>query len=206
MESADIEISQKSLSAIILAAGLSRRMGSENKLLLNYNNSSLIKETISQVSKSTGIHEIIVVLGHEAELLSDHIAQENIKTVYNEKYKLGQTTSIQAGVSKADNKSQGFMICLGDMPFIRTDEYNTLIEFWNKSETDSIVRPYINEKPGHPVIFDASYRSDILEENYMEGCRTVIKKNSAKLIRFISDNRNYLIDIDKPSDKSKLKA
>jgi len=206
MESADAVYSQRKLSVIILAAGLSRRMGEENKLLLQYKTSSLILETIKQLSMTSGIYETIIVLGHESEKLKEHIKNENLKTSFNPEYKTGQTSSIQTGVRASHHETQAYMICLGDMPFLLTKDYEDLISYWNKTKIGSIVRPIVEQKPGHPVIFDACYKSDILKESYTEGCRTVIKKHADNLIHYDSRNLNYLIDVDKPSDKTKLKA
>jgi len=204
MESADSVKSPKKLSAIILAAGLSRRMGDENKLLLPYKDSSLIQETIRQLSLTKNIYEIIVVLGHEAKILNDHIKSQDLQRVFNPDFETGQTTSIQVGVRAAEVSSQGFMICLGDMPFLQSEDYDALISFWNQSERGKIIRPIVNDKPGHPVIFDAIYRTDILKETYTEGCRTVIQKHKQHLIHYATDYGHYLIDIDTPEDKAKL--
>lgn len=192
------------LSAIILAAGMSTRMGHENKLLLNYKNSSLINETIQQLSTAKGIDEIIVVLGHEAQVVQEHIINKELSLAVNKNYKTGQTTSIQAGVKASHPLTDGFMICLGDMPFILSADYECLIDFWNDKEPGLIIRPKVNDLPGHPVIFDASYKEDILAETHPHGCRTVIAKHKDRYIEFKSTNRHYLIDIDKPADKDRL--
>lgn len=193
------------LSAIILAAGMSTRMGTENKLLLKHKNTTLLNETILQLSNTSGINEIIIVLGHEADLVRQHIQNKQIKTVVNEKYETGQTSSIQSGVLATSEEAVGYMICLGDMPFIQAKDYEALIQFWHLSEKGSIIRPWVDDKPGHPVIFDVVYKEDILSETYADGCRSVISNNKKNYIKFESANRRYLVDIDTPDDKHKLK-
>lgn len=193
------------LSAIILAAGMSTRMGAENKLLLKHKDSTLLNETILQLANCEGIEEIIIVLGHEADLVGQHIQHKHAKTVVNADYMTGQTSSIQTGVVAANEEVDGYMICLGDMPFIQTKEYERLIQFWNQSSRGSIVRPWVENKPGHPVIFDAAFKNDILSETYADGCRSVISDNKKNYIKYESTNKRYLVDIDTPKDKVKLK-
>lgn len=193
------------LSAIILAAGMSTRMGAENKLLLKHKDSTLVNETILQLSNTKGIDEIIIVLGHEADLVRQHIQHKDIKSVVNQNYKTGQTSSIQTGVGVADGITDGYMICLGDMPFIQAEDYEALIQFWHQSGNGRIIRPWVNDKPGHPVIFDATYKDDILSETYADGCRSVILKHKEKYVKFKSAKQNYLVDIDTPEDQQKLK-
>lgn len=192
------------LSAIILAAGMSTRMGSENKLLLKHKDTTLLNETILQLSHTNGIDEIIIVLGHEAELVRQYIQNKHIKTVVNEMYQTGQTSSIQTGVLATSDRAAAYMICLGDMPFIQTEDYEAVIHFWNQSDKGSIIRPWVDDKPGHPVIFDATYKNNILSETYADGCRSVISSNKKNYIKFESTNRHYLVDIDTPEDKVKL--
>jgi len=204
MESADFKFAKKKLSAIILAAGMSRRMGDENKLLLKHNSKTLLLETIDQISNARAIDQLIIVLGHEAEIIRNHIKGKDVKTIYNHDYKTGQTSSIQTGVKAAGLDTDGYMICLADMPFLKSSDYEALITFWNLADSNSIVRPFVNNKAGHPVIFNKIYRNDILTESYTEGCRTVIKKHQEQLVYLSSSNEHYLIDIDSPSDKDKL--
>lgn len=192
------------LSAIILAAGMSTRMGSENKLLLKHKQSSLINETIDHISKANGIDEIIVVLGHEADLVKQQILNSQVNFTVNQHYVTGQTSSIQTGIQASNVQTEGFMICLGDMPFIQTVDYESLINFWNQTGKGFIIRPRVNDLPGHPVIFDALYKNDILSETHPDGCRTVVSKYKEKCVEFKTTNHHYLIDIDKPGDKDKL--
>ena len=99
------------LSAIILAGGLSSRMGT-NKLLLPYENHTIIEHIVENVCNA-GVEEVIVVTGHEAIKVKTALRKFPVKFVHNANYATGITTSIQQGVKSATGN--GYMICLGDM-------------------------------------------------------------------------------------------
>src|SRR4051812_43563463 len=100
------------LSAIVLAAGLSQRMGNINKLLLKYNGKTIIETTLENILASE-VDEVIVVTGYEDEKVKDVMKLLPVTITYNEDYAKGMTTSIQCGIEGA--KESGYMICLADM-------------------------------------------------------------------------------------------
>ncbi|MEO6221320.1 MAG: nucleotidyltransferase family protein, partial [Ginsengibacter sp.] len=123
------------ISAIVLAAGLSTRMGSENKLLLPFNGKPVIVTVIENIIHS-GIEERIVVTGRDAGLVSDLLKSLPVKIIYNDAFKKGMTATIQKGVSVANG--EGYMICLGDMPFITSGEYKQLSVFFKKQRQENV--------------------------------------------------------------------
>lgn len=187
------------ISAIIIAAGLSRRMGEDkNKLLLPFGQSNLIGEVLKNIL-SADFEELIVVLGHESELVKTFVPlHEKIKCVHNPNFKTGMTSSIQCGVEAAKTEN-ATMICLSDMPFIQKEDYNFLIKnFQNQVFFDKkcIVQPFFGEKKGNPIVFSAYYRAEILTHQEPEGCRSIVQKNKdfRHLIEMPSDA--ILKDID----------
>src|SRR6186997_2110781 len=111
------------VSAIVLAAGLSKRMGNENKLLLPYNDKTIIETTLQHLLDA-GMEEIIVITGHETKLVSTTIQHLPVTIMHNPFYEKGMTTSIQKGVETATGK--GYMICLADMFSITDSEYQSI--------------------------------------------------------------------------------
>src|SRR4051812_30983807 len=106
------------VTAIVLAAGLSKRMGSINKLLLQYKGKTIIETTLINILASK-IDEVIVVTGHEEEKVQAAIQHLPVTIIHNSDYAKGMTTSIQIGIKHA--KESGYMICLGDMFKITSD-------------------------------------------------------------------------------------
>ena len=116
------------ISAILLAAGESKRMGGENKLLKEINGIPLLNYSIKNILGSS-IDELIVILGHEKSLIENIIKKnKKIKFIYNENYKNGISSSIIKGLNHISQNSEAFFICLGDMPNINQNIYNKLIK------------------------------------------------------------------------------
>ncbi|HEV3251229.1 MAG TPA: nucleotidyltransferase family protein, partial [Puia sp.] len=111
------------LSAIVLAAGLSKRMGKANKLLLPYKGKTVIEIVVENIL-TAGLGEVIVVTGHEEEKLRNALKNLAVDFVHNPRYLTGMTSSIQEGIRPA--KGKGYMICLSDMLLISADEYALL--------------------------------------------------------------------------------
>ncbi len=97
------------ISAIILAAGESRRMGVQNKLLLQIDSEVLIRKFVKSVSNSL-VDAVLVVVGFEAEKIKAVLHDQAVKFVENPSYEEGMTTSIQSGVRASSNESTGLMI------------------------------------------------------------------------------------------------
>ena len=143
------------MTAIVLAAGLSRRMGKENKLLLPFGEKTVLETTLDNIL-SSNIEVVLIVIGHEApqvkKVLDDYLRRNTgfrrkFFIVENPDFDKGMTTSIQAGVRASQNISPTFqnsqpstthnsqlithnyinyMICLSDMPLISAEEYSFL--------------------------------------------------------------------------------
>ncbi|MGK0391072.1 MAG: molybdenum cofactor cytidylyltransferase [Maribacter sp.] len=181
-------------SAIIVAAGLSRRMGEENKLLLPFQGKALFLHLTDEVLRSE-VEEIIVVIGYESEKIIKALGERNVKIIYNTNYKEGLTSSIQAGVLASNKNTKGYLICLSDMPFVKTKHINLIL---NKIENNySIIIPKINNKKSHPIFLSQAYRSEILNHKNPNGCKLIIENNKEQ-IKFISFEEDFSQDIDTP--------
>jgi len=192
------------ISAIILAAGLSTRMGDKNKLLLEFKDKTIIQSTIESVLASE-VMEVIVVCGHQKERMRQLIDENKypIKLVENPNYKTGMTTSIQAGIMSVSKFADGYMICMGDMPLIETAHYNSIILAFRKAflkDQMSIAVPYFDQRRGNPVIFSAKYKDVILSHEKPEGCREIIDGNNDSVIEVKLTTEIETLDVDKNED------
>ena len=100
------------ITAIVLAAGLSKRMGKANKMLLPYKGKPVIAVTVDNIV-AAGVSDIVVVTGFEQEKIQEVLNTRPVRIMSNPDYEKGMTTSIQKGIAHA--KGNGYMICLGDM-------------------------------------------------------------------------------------------
>ena len=205
------------LSAIVLAAGLSNRMGNENKLLLSFQGKTILETTISNILEA-GIGEVIVVVGHEAEKVKAVLKNYPLSIIENLDYQKGMTTSIQAGIrstqnSKPKTHNAGYMICLSDMVLIEPYEYQLLAQqFLLRADEKAIIQPVFKGKRGNPVIFSSFYKNAILEtedtdgtsRDNREGCRSVVQAHK-KHVKLVEMPTNHVLqDIDFKEDYERI--
>jgi len=190
------------ISAVILAAGESRRMGKQNKLLLPIGGEALLVKLVASVCASD-VGQVLVVIGHEAEKIRRELNELPLNFVYNPNFNEGMTTSIKYGVKEVTNECDGLLICLGDMPFINTSEINKLLHAYVKNRIKGeglIVVPVFKRQRGNPVLFSIEFRNDILEHKKESGCKEVIMKNSDSVMEIEMDDEKMLLDVDTMED------
>ncbi|MCB9283448.1 MAG: nucleotidyltransferase family protein [Lewinellaceae bacterium] len=190
------------ISAILLAAGTSSRMGNKNKLLLSWNGEPMIRHVARQLV-AVPVDEILVVLGHEADKVKEALEGLPARFTTNHQFASGMTSSIQAGVAALSPQSEAFFVCLGDMPLLTSAHYAALIRFFEerkKTCAAPIVRPVNGDRKGHPVLFDAAYVPNILDCREQEGCREVIRNNQGRFFAFQVNDEAYYRDVDGKED------
>jgi molybdenum cofactor cytidylyltransferase len=182
------------ISAIILAAGLSKRMKLGNKLLLEKNNVPIIKTTLERVAASK-VNEVIVVLGKDPSLIKNKVNDKRVKCVTNIDYRNGISSSIKKGLKKVNKNNIGAMICLADMPLIKTGTYNQIINSYYQNNRKNII-PYFEHIRGNPVLFDKLYFKDLMEIEGDEGARVLIKKHPEIFFNLTVLDQGIIKDID----------
>ena len=188
---------QKSVSGILLAAGLSTRMGAP-KQLLPFGESTIV-ETVVDNMLGAKFDEVIVVLGHRDEEIQTQLGTRPIKTVFNPDYRDGMLTSAQTGI-RALEASDAFALMLVDQPFITSALIDQVVEAYQRTEK-GIALPSYNYKRGHPVIFEQKYAIDILALNpESDGVRTLFKKYGDDIHYITVGTDSVLRDIDDRED------
>ena len=187
------------ISAIILAAGGGKRIGT-TKALLNWGNENLINYQINSLSHKS-ITEKIVVVGSESEKVKKAILRNEIKIAENNDYLSGKTSSIKKGISYIGNDKNDILLIAVDQP--RTEDLiNKVVNFHITNPLDKkISMPYKEGHGGHPIIFSNFFLDDlskIKEESF--GIREIIKNNSESIIRFKTTDISSNIDINTSED------
>ena len=187
------------ISAIILAAGEGKRIGT-TKALLNWGNENLINYQINSLSHER-ITEKIVVVGSESEKVKKAILRNEIKLAENNDYLSGKTSSIKKGISYIGNDQNDILLIAVDQP--RTEDLiNKVVDFHITNPLDKkISMPYKEGHGGHPIIFSNLFLDDlskIKEESF--GIREIIKNNSESIIRFKTTDFSSNIDINTSED------
>jgi molybdenum cofactor cytidylyltransferase len=195
------------VSAVVLAAGMSTRMG-RNKLLLTFRDKPLVVHTVDTLLAST-VGEIIVVLGHESEKVWDQLEdcagqapggaqRSRVRLVKNPDYRDGLSTSVRSGVQAVSPQADAIMIYLADQPLLEPADVNRIIEAFAiaKTENKMIVVPFFKGERGNPVILDASLRDSILGIVGDVGCKGVIKRYPEKVYAVEMTNDHVVRDVD----------
>lgn len=185
------------LSAILLAAGQSKRMG-KPKQLMPMGKSTLLEQAIDNLLNSL-VDETIVVVGHKAEEITRAIASRPVKIMLNHNYPQGMSTSIIAGLILADPTSKAVMLALGDQPLVESGTINQIIDAFNKNDK-GIAVPTYRGKRGHPIIFDIKYKAELMELEGDIGGREIIKNHPDDVLEVAVDSESVISDIDTEDD------
>ncbi len=187
------------VSAVLLAAGQSRRMGVDNKLLLPIGGEPVVRRVAGRLLEA-GLEDIIVVLGHDAELVASALDDLAIRTVINPDHGDGQMTSVRAGLAALSAGVDGIMICLADQPFLEVEDYRALIEAFTREAEKSVVVPTHGGRRGNPIVLAASHRDKILARGANLGCRQFIDRNPDLVATVEFSSNGFVRDIDTPAD------
>lgn len=187
------------MTGILLAAGFSSRMG-RLKALLPWQGMPLFQYQIEQMQKA-GMEKVIVVLGHKANQLQQIIAKYDVKTVINEQYAQGKSSSIRKGVAHTATDTKGILISAIDQPV----SYHTLRRLTNHlsfTKAPAII-PVYQGKSGHPILFHSSLKADLLAVNEKtKGLRNIIQNHYRQIEYLKVDDPSVLLNFNKPSDYS----
>jgi molybdenum cofactor cytidylyltransferase len=200
------------ITSIVLAAGMSRRMGEVNKMLLPFLDSTIFETTLSNISKAD-IGSLVVVLGYESKKIKKirnngpfSMANIQCSTTENKDYAKGMTSSIKAGI-RATKPETHFMICLSDMPLISPEEYRFIASQFTailKQDAQAIVVPFFKGEKGNPVIFSAFYKNELLNLEDTEGGKMILQKYNNHVYKIEMPTDAVLRDADTREDYARL--
>ncbi len=183
--------------AIILAAGSSRRMGSQ-KLLLPFGKSTIIETVIDNVLNSS-LDQVMVVLGPEQESILQAIGKRPVKFCHNKDHEKGMLTSIICGIRALPSEAVSALIFLGDQPGIPPAVTDSVINAYNE-ELFGIVIPVHDHRRGHPLLVDMKYRKEVEGLDLEEGLRALRHHFPQDVLEVEVDEPGILVDIDTRED------
>ena len=184
------------ISAILLAAGQSKRMGGENKLTKETQGVPLIKHSVKNILTSS-VDELIIVLGYQKEIIEKIIDKnEKIKFVFNKNFESGMASSIKIGLDNLSEETEIFFICLGDMPNVDKEIYNQLINLSFNNKDKEIFVPYYQEKQANPILFSKKMRSKIKKIEGDFGAKKIIAEHEKKVFKLSIQNKGVITDFN----------
>ncbi len=189
------------LSAILLAAGSSRRMGARNKLLLvdPSRGESLVRLSARAVLSSGVVDEVVVVTGHDRERVARAVEGLDVRVVHNPEHLEGMGGSLATGARAVSQWSEGAFVALGDMPDVPPSVYTTLAESLGEGGA-TIVAPTHAGRRGHPVLFAAEHLLALGTLTGDDGARHVVRASAGRVCEVAFDEPGVLLDVDTPED------
>ena len=185
------------ISAILLAAGQSKRMNGENKLTKEIQGIPLIKLSVKNILASS-INELIIVLGHQKAIIEKLIDKnKKIKFVFNKNFESGMASSIKTGLNHLSEKTEAFFICLADMPMVNHDIYNQIISSKNNKE---IIVPTYKGQQGNPVLFSNSMKDKIMNIQGDIGAKKILELNKDKIFNLEINDQSITKDFNTKSN------
>lgn len=185
------------ISAILLAAGESTRMG-RPKQLLPWQGKTLLQHCLETVLRSDA-DEVVLVLGYKADLIRKRLPALPVKIVTNPDYHQGMAASLRCGLRAMDPASEAFLVVLADQPGIGPETVNTLIRRFRQADPQrGIVRPAYRGRGGHPVLMAVRYLQEALQLEGDEGARRILLNHPGDILEVPLDHDAVLKDIDTP--------
>lgn len=188
-------------AAIVLAAGMSRRMGTP-KQLLRIGDKTVLQRTLENV-RNSGVAQIVLVLGHAADEIEKEIGSQSINVVRNAGYEQGMGTSLRAGIAAVNPETGGALIVLADQPFVQPATLNQLIEHHRATKAQFVI-PMFRGFRGNPVLIDRSIFPELRELAGDVGCRALFGSHSENIRKLEVDDPGVLQDIDSRDDFARL--
>ena len=187
------------IKAILLAAGQSKRLKTENKLTKIYKKEPLINHSLKTLHQSK-VKKVIIVLGHQHKKIKK-IVKKNRKNIFilNKDYKKGMASSIKTGLKKISKNDMGFIVVQSDMPFTKKRDINKIYNSIKLKKFLVYVLKFKN-KIGNPIGFDISLINKFKNIKGKFGAKFMVKrlKNKTKYIR--TSSVKSFKDFDKASD------
>jgi molybdenum cofactor cytidylyltransferase len=192
---------RKRVSAILLAAGSSSRMG-QAKQLLPLGSSTVLAQTLAH-TRAAAVDEVVLVLGSSAESIRHHLSLDGVKVVVNPSYEQGMASSLRTGLSALDPQSAAALIILGDQPFTSPQTLDRIIQAYRDTGAP-IVIPTWQGTRGNPVLLDRSLFSEALALQGDVGCRAKFSRHLEEILNVEVEENGVLLDIDDRADYERL--
>jgi molybdenum cofactor cytidylyltransferase len=189
----------KNVAAIVLAAGLSSRMGKCKALLPWGENRSVIEQILGQLQQ-TNLQDILVVTGAFAERVAEKVGALGIATIHNPDYATGEMlSSLKVGLLAQPETVAAVLIVLADQPRLQAAVVIQLVEACQGGKGEIVAPRYRGER-GHPMLISRRFWDEILALPEGAAPRDVIQRHRDALYFVDVETESVLSDIDTPED------
>ena len=188
------------IPAVVLAAGKSSRMG-RTKALLPLGGETFVSRIV-RTFRSAGVEDVVVVVGHDAELVSDVLGRMDLapRVILNTDYESGQLSSILAGLRAVDRPGVAAMLMtLVDVPLVSAETVRAVLMRY-RSTSAPVVRPVNGDRHGHPVLIDRRLFGQFRGADSASGVKPIVRAHASAVGDVEVFDEGAFTDIDTPED------
>jgi len=189
--------------AVVLAAGESRRMGTQ-KLLLPFGGATVV-ESVVRAALDSSLDETLVVLGADAARIRQALKSYPLTFATNKDYRLGMLSSVQAGFRALPAGAEAAVVMLGDQPAIPAAVIDGLVRAFRRKGW-GIAVPVHGGRRGHPLLVGTAFRDEVLALDPAVGLRQLVLAHPEAVEEVAVDEAAVLTDMDRAEDYKKLCA
>ncbi len=193
------------VAALVLAAGLSRRMGDANKLLADVAGAPMVARCVDAALASAA-RPVLVVTGHEAARVRAALAGREVRFVHNPEPAAGLAASLRAGILALGEPVEGALVCLGDMPWVRAEHLDALIAAFLASGERPICVPTFDFERGNPVLWPARHFANIAALTGDRGARALLDAHADEVCYVPVADPGVTLDVDTPEALAALRG
>ncbi len=191
------------VGAVVLAAGLSTRMG-QPKMVLPWGKVTIIEKVVTTL-REAGIEKIVVITGGAHQEVLKALNGYYVTIIFNPQYHNGEMlNSLQAGLRALPPDVRGALIVLGDQPFIQKETIETVVRAFLETSSQLVI-PSFQMRRGHPWLIARQLWQEVLEIKPPETLRSFLQANHEKITYVVVDTPTIIWDIDTPEDYEKRK-
>jgi molybdenum cofactor cytidylyltransferase len=184
---------------IVLAAGLSERMGGDApKQLLRFGDLTMVAVTVGNAEAST-LDRVVVVTGRAADEVAASIPEGRHEVVDNPDHAEGNLTSLRVGAGAAGEVA-AVVVLLADMPGVATEVINDLVAMWRDEQPWAIVSEYADGEPNHPFLLSAAALSEALDRSEPKPLWALLVEDNPDRVARLRLTERPPVDVDTPGD------
>ena len=193
------------VAGVVVAAGLSSRMGGENKLLAEVDGKPIVARVVDALLDAA-IDPVLVVVGHQADQVRASVADCRVRFVENPDFAEGLGASIRAGFRALDEPVDAALIALGDMPRIRADHVTKIVAAFDPSGARTICVPAHEGRRGHPVLWSSRHFAALRELGGDVGARALLAAHAEAIATVPVADDGVHFDVDDPALLAEARA
>ena len=195
------------IPAVVLAAGLSTRMG-RTKATLRLRDGETFVGRIIRAFHEADVDEAVVVLGHDAAAVAGAVYETGLgaRVVLNRDYEAGQLSSVLAGLAIVDRPAvQGLLLTLVDVPLVTSATIRAVVDRY-RDLRPPVVRPVQGHRHGHPILLDRSLFDRIRAADPVHGLKPVVRAFASAQGDVAVEDEGAFVDIDTPDEYARVTA